>query len=36
MTLNPKKRLGTHNGAADVKAHPFFNDVKWACSFIAF
>jgi len=27
---NPKKRLGTANGAADVKAHPFFQEVKWA------
>merc|ERR1711862_184560 len=30
VTLNPKKRLGTQHGASDVKAHPFFNGVKWA------
>lgn len=30
--LNPvaKKRLGAHHGASDIKAHPFFADVKWA------
>jgi len=33
VTLNPKKRLGTLHGAADVKAHPFFSGVKWACSY---
>eukprot|EP01094_Clydonella_sp_ATCC50884_P011249 TRINITY_DN2104_c0_g1_i1.p1 TRINITY_DN2104_c0_g1~~TRINITY_DN2104_c0_g1_i1.p1 ORF type:complete len:398 (+),score=123.73 TRINITY_DN2104_c0_g1_i1:29-1195(+) len=27
----PKKRLGSQHGASDIKAHPFFADVKWAC-----
>lgn len=24
------KRLGTHGGAEDVKAHPWFRSVDWA------
>lgn len=29
MTLKPDERLGCQNGAADIKAHPFFNGVVW-------
>lgn len=28
LELSPEKRLGT-NGAAEVKAHPFFKDINW-------
>eukprot|EP01113_Clastostelium_recurvatum_P026688 TRINITY_DN3203_c0_g1_i1.p1 TRINITY_DN3203_c0_g1~~TRINITY_DN3203_c0_g1_i1.p1 ORF type:complete len:1543 (+),score=208.48 TRINITY_DN3203_c0_g1_i1:151-4779(+) len=29
LMLNPSERLG-HNGAEDIKQHPFFKDVNWA------
>ena len=28
LTIDPEQRLGA-NGAAEVKAHPFFNGVNW-------
>lgn len=30
LERDPKKRLGSKNGAEDLKAHPFFAGVKWA------
>jgi len=30
LTLDYKKRLGYKNGAATIKKHPWFKDIKWA------
>jgi protein-serine/threonine kinase len=30
LHIDQKKRLGHKNGAADIKAHPFFKGVNWA------
>ena len=30
LQRDPKDRLGTVNGAEDIKAHPFFADIQWA------
>lgn len=30
LTPDAKKRLGAEHGAADIKAHPFFNGINWA------
>jgi serine/threonine protein kinase SCH9 len=29
LNRNPKHRLGANSGAAELKAHPFFNDIDW-------
>ena len=29
MCRNPKKRLGTVNGAEEIKKHPFFKSIDW-------
>ena len=33
MCPNPDTRLGGMHGAQEVKQHPFFRDVQWACTF---
>eukprot|EP00741_Cyanophora_paradoxa_P011754 tig00020563_g11358.t1 len=30
LSPNPKKRLGSKHGAADIRQHPFFGGVNWA------
>jgi hypothetical protein len=29
LNRNPQKRLGTANGAEEIKAHPFFKGIDW-------
>nr|AML78441.1 putative LOV domain-containing protein [Frisvollia varia] len=29
LNRDPRTRLGSYRGAADIKKHPFFRDVKW-------
>ena len=29
LERDPSRRIGAQNDAADLKAHPFFNDVDW-------
>ncbi|MDP2437960.1 MAG: protein kinase [archaeon] len=31
LTHDPAKRLGAQNGAEEIKAHPWFHDVKFGC-----
>lgn len=31
-----KKRLGSQHGASDIKAHPWFSSIKWACILLFF
>jgi protein-serine/threonine kinase len=30
LNPNPKKRLGSKNGACDIKEHPFFESINWS------
>lgn len=30
LKVNPQKRLGSKNGASDIKAHPWFHETNWA------
>jgi serine/threonine protein kinase len=29
LIKDPAKRLGSVNGAYDIKSHPFFSDINW-------
>lgn len=29
LERDPEKRLGSKKGAAEIRAHPFFADIKW-------
>jgi hypothetical protein len=33
LQTDAKRRLGSQHGAADINAHPFFEDVKWSCMY---
>ena len=30
LAKDPAKRLGNTYGAAEIKSHPFFEDIQWA------
>jgi serine/threonine protein kinase len=30
LVRDPAKRLGSREGAEEIKAHPFYREIKWA------